>query len=293
MDRALLAAVGLMVAAMSLIPLGDAAGKVLTGGYGAAPGFVAFARFGVGAAMVLALLGGRVHWPLYRDGRVWLRAALIAAGIACILSALRTEPLGTVFGAFFVGPLVSFALSVRFLGERAGRAQIACLIAGFAGVLLIVRPGLDASPGLLFALAAGVFYGAFLAASRWIGGIAPPRQLMLSQTLLGTAMLAPLGLAGLHTLPPMDGPVAGLLLVSGIASASGNLLLILAYRRAAATVLAPFVYTQLASATALGWLVFGEVPDRITAIGMAVIVVAGLGTLLARRGGVRRAPGGA
>lgn len=284
MDRTLLGAAGLMVAAMALIPVGDAAGKALTAGHGAAPAFVAFARFAVGAAMVAAILGLRVDWRLYRDWRVWLRAGLIAAAIACIQTALRTEPLGAAFAAFFVGPIVSFALSVRLLGERATALQVACLALGFAGVLLIVRPGAGVSPGLLWALAGGALYGAFLTASRWIGGVAPPRQLMLSQTLLGTVLLAPLGLPAAGTLPPLDAAVVLLLAVSGVASASGNLLLILAYRRADASVLAPLVYVQLASATLVGWAAFGEWPDGMTAAGMAVIVVAGLGALAARRG---------
>ena len=286
MDRALLGAVGLMVCGMSLIPLGDTAGKLLTGAHGLSPFLVAFARFAVGAALVLLLLGGRVEWRLWRDGRVWLRAALIAAGIASILRALETAPLASVFGAFFVGPLVSFALSVLLLRERATALQVGCLLLGFAGVLVIVRPGLAPAPGLGWALLAGVFYGGFLAASRWLGGIAPPRQLMLTQTAMGALLLLPTGIATLPSLPPVDGAVAGLLLLSGLASASGNLLLVLAYRRAPATVLAPFVYAQLGSAALLGWLVFGEVPDRITAAGMALVVVAGLGTLLA----ARRAP---
>ena len=283
MDRTTLGSVGLMAAAMSLIPIGDAAGKALTGTHGVHPGLVAFARFAVGAAMVLLILRFRVEGRLYRDPRVWLRAGLIAGGIACILTALRTEPMADTFGAFFIGPLVSYLLAVLFLGERVTRAQTAALLLGFAGVLLIVRPGFGAGAGLWFAVAAGTFYGGFLTASRWIGGVYPPLQLMLSQTVAGTVLLAPLAGPGLADPPAMTAGVAWLLAVSGIASASGNLLLVFAYRQTDATVLAPFVYTQLASATLLGWLVFGDWPDATTALGMGVVVAAGVATLMARR----------
>ncbi len=280
MTRETLGSVALMFVAMSLIPLGDTAGKLLTGAHGVAPVFVAFSRFAVGAAMIAMILGGRVLWPLYRDWRVWLRAALISAAIVSILTALQTEEIATVFGAFFVGPIVSYLLSVWLLGERVGRMQSLLLAIGFCGVLLVVRPGFGMTPGLGFALLAGLFYGSFLTMSRWLAHLAPPRQLMLTQTVLGTLLLAPPGLA---QMPQATLAVAGLTLLSGLASATGNLLLILAYRRAGATVLAPFVYFQLISATVLGWSVFGSFPDGAALAGLALLVAAGFGALVLRR----------
>ncbi len=280
MTRETLGSVALMFVAMSLIPVGDTAGKLLTGGHGASPFFVAFSRFAVGTVVVVLILGGRVHWPVFRDWRVWLRGALIAAGISCILTALRTEEIATVFGAFFVGPLFSYVLSIRFLGERVTPMQTIMLLAGFCGVLLVVRPGFGMTPGLGFAVLAGLFYGAFLTTSRWLSGVAAPRQLMLSQSVIGTLLLLPLGLA---QVPEASGPVAGLVLLSGVASASGNLLLVLAYRRSSATVLAPFVYFQLLSATILGWVVFGTLPDAPAMAGLALLVAAGVGTVVFRR----------
>ncbi|WP_235962429.1 DMT family transporter [Jannaschia marina] len=280
MTREMLGSVALMFVAMSLIPLGDTAGKLLTGSHGASPFFVAFSRFAVGAAMIALILGGRVAWPLYRDWRVWLRAALIAAGIASILTALRTEDIATVFGAFFIGPIFSYVLSIWLLGERVTPGQTALLLLGFCGVLLVVRPGFGMTPGLGFAVLAGLFYGAFLTASRWLSDIAAPRQLMLSQTVLGTLLLAPVGLV---EVPEFTSEIGWLVLVSGVASASGNLLLVLAYRRTGATVLAPFVYFQLISATVLGWTVFGTFPDALALAGLVLLVGAGFGTVLLRR----------
>ncbi|MEM9796303.1 MAG: DMT family transporter [Pseudomonadota bacterium] len=280
MDRQIIGSVALMFVAMSLIPVGDTAGKLLTTRYGADPFFVAFARFAVGAAMVALILGGRVHWALYRDWRIWLRAALIAAGIASILTALRTEEIATVFGAFFVGPIFSYVLSVLFLRERITALRTALLLLGFVGVLLVVRPGFGMSPGLGFAVLAGLFYGAFLTMSRWLSDLAPPRQLMLTQTVLGTVLLAPFGLLDI---PQATAPVAWLTLLSGVASAAGNLLLVVAYRRSDATILAPFVYFQLISATALGWLVFGTFPDAVTLSGLALLIAAGVATVFAAR----------
>src|SRR6056297_1574151 len=157
MDRTLIGSVALMFVAMSLIPMGDTAGKLLTTRHDVAPFFVAFSRFAVGAAMILIFTGFRVEWRLYRDWRVWLRAALVAGGIASIMTALRTEPIATVFGAFFVGPLFSYVLSVLFLGEKVTRLQTLMLLAGFGGVLLVVQPGTGGA-GLWLAVLAGLFY---------------------------------------------------------------------------------------------------------------------------------------
>jgi drug/metabolite transporter (DMT)-like permease len=279
MDRTPLADVALTCLGVSLIPLGDAAGKLLTQGHGVSPGFVAFSRFAVGAALAAAILYGRVDPALYRRPAVWLRAALIAGGIACIQTALRTEPVADVFGAFFVGPLVSYALSVLWLREAVTPARTALTVLGFCGVLMVLRPGWGMSPGLLWALAAGMQYGAFLMLSLLLAPVAAPGQLMLSQTALGTVLLAPVGL---WALPEPTAPVLGLVLLSGAASAAGNLLLILAYARAPATRLAPFVYFQLFAAIALGWAVFGDWPAPAVLMGLVLIAAAGLGTLALR-----------
>lgn len=276
----MLAAALLMVLGMSLIPLGDAAGKALTSA-GVAPVFVAWTRFALGTVILLPFLR-REHYDLRAllDGRLIFRGLLIAGGIVSILTALRTEPLANVFGAFFIGPVVSYVLSVVLLRERVTPARTALVLLGFAGVVLIVRPGFGMTPGIGFAVLAGVFYGSYLTASRWLASAARPRTLLLSQLLTGAVLLAPLGLPAL---PPLTGTVAGLVVVSAAASMAGNLLLIAAYKRAPATMLAPLVYTQLVAAVLYGIVFFGTFPDAVALAGMAVLIASGIGAVLLRR----------
>lgn len=271
----------ILMLGMSLIPLGDSAGKLLVEGRGVSPLFVAWSRFALGALLVLPFLGRR-HFesPAFLDWRVWFRAALITGGIVSILTALRTEPLPNVFGAFFVGPIFSYVLSVVLLGEKVTLARTLLLLLGFGGVLLIVRPGFGMTPGLAFAVLAGLFYGSYLVASRWLAGVAAPRTLLFSQLLGGAVLLLPLGLAAW---PTFGWAVAGLVLLSAAASMGGNLLLVLAYRLAPATRLAPFVYFQLVAATAYGWTIFGDWPDAITVAGLALLFVSGFGSIALRR----------
>ena len=264
-----------MFIAMSLIPAGDSAGKILTSGMGVAPVFVAWSRFAIGALMVLPFLP-RGTWGLMRDWRLWLRAGTLALGITCIQTALRTEAIANVFAAFFIGPMVSYLLAALFLRERITLLRSALILLGFFGVLLVVRPGMGGGtggPGLLFAVAAGLFYGVFLTMSRWLSDLAPPLALTFTQLAMSAVMLLPLGLMNL---PEATLPVAGLATASALFSMLGNLLLLYAYRRAPATRLAPLVYFQLIAAVLLGLFLFSTLPDALTWAGLAVIITAGI-----------------
>ena len=275
-------AAAILVTGMALIPLGDTAGKTLTDVHGVAPVFVAWSRFALGALFLLPFIRGRhLDLRLFLDWRVILRAALIAATIVAILTALRTEPLANVFGAFFIGPLFSYVLSVALLGEQVGRTRSVMIALGFLGVLLVVRPGFGMSPGLGFALLAGLLYGGFLTASRWLSGLALPRGLMMTQLVLGGLMLTPFGWA---TRPAVTPEIALLVAASAACSVTANLLLIVAYRMAPATRLAPFVYFQLVAATLWGFLFFGDLPDAPTFAGLALLVGSGMASLALRRG---------
>jgi drug/metabolite transporter (DMT)-like permease len=268
-------AIPIMFIAMSLIPAGDSAGKILTGGLGVAPVFVAWSRFAIGALLVLPFLP-RGTWALMRDKRLWLRAATLAAGITCIQTALQTEAIANVFAAFFIGPMFSYLLAALLLRERITLLRSALILAGFVGVLLVVRPGMGGTsggPGLLFAVAAGLFYGVFLTMSRWLSDVAAPLALTFTQLAMSAVMLLPLGLLNL---PPATLEVAGLASLSALFSMLGNLLLLYAYRRAPATRLAPLVYFQLIAAVLLGLFLFNTLPDALTWAGLAVIITAGI-----------------
>jgi len=262
----------IMFLAMSLIPAGDSAGKLLTSTYATAPIFVAWSRFALGAAMIAPFIP-RAAWRLLGDWRVWMRAASLAGGISCIQMALQLEEIATVFATFFVGPLISYVLAVLFLREPVTWLRSALVTLGFVGVMIVVRPGLDMSAGVLWALAAGSCYGAFLTMSRWLGHLGTPLAMTFIQLLISCVILLPFGVAHL---PEPSGTVAALTTASALCSMLGNLLLLYAYGLAPATRLAPLVYFQLVAAVGLGWLIFGDLPDLWTWTGLAVILATGL-----------------
>ena len=274
--------VGTVVLAMTLIVGGDAAATVLTG-QGFPQVFVAWTRFALAAVLLAPLCGlTRVDLTHLRDWRLYLRAALIVCGIVCILTALRTEPMANVFGAFFVGPVVSYFLAALLLREKITLLRTALLLVSFAGVMLVVRPGFGMTQGMGFAILAGCFHGAYLVATRWLAGDFRPRFLLFSQLLIGAVLLSPFAFADT---PGITWPVFGLIAISALGSAGGNLLLVLVNRTTPAGVVAPLIYSQLLAAMVIGWAVFGQWPDALSLIGLVIIMTAGVSSVwFAQRG---------
>lgn len=268
---------GAVVLAMTLIVIGDAAGKALTAD-GFNPIFVAWARFAVAALVMLPFSGlTRAELRAFVDWRIILRALLIVGGISCILTALKTEPIANVFGGFFVGPIIAFILSALLLKERASLGRAALLLVSFGGVLLVVRPGFGMQVGMGYAVLAGCFHGSFLVATRWLAGRYRPRVLLFSQLAIGGVVLLPFCFASMPQSFSLQG--SSLILISALGSAAGNYLLVRVNRHTPANVVAPLVYSQLLAATIIGFVVFGDLPDSVALAGLAVIILSGLSSL--------------
>lgn len=272
---------GTVFLAVSLVVVGDTCGKLLA--QSGVPTFVvAWSRFVIGALVLLPFASINLsEIRILKDWRVLLRAVFITCGICSILIALKSEPIANVFGAFFVGPIISYGLAVVFLRERPSMVQTFLLGLGFVGVLLVVKPGFGMSFGTVFAILAGIFYGCYLFMTKLLAGAMRPRLLLVSQLVIGSILLTPIGLKS--PLPAADAYIWMLILASALGSAVGNYLLVIANRMADASLIAPLVYTQLISATALGVFVFGDWPDPIALTGLALIAASGLGSLAFKR----------
>ena len=266
-------AIGLMVISMSLIVGGDAAAKMLSSA-DFSPYFVAWTRFALAAVILVPFCGiSRAELPLLLDKRVLLRGVLIAVAICSILTALKTEPLANVFGGFFIGPIVSYFLSALALKETITWQRTALLGLSFIGVLLVVKPGFGMTAGMGFAVLAGCLHGSFLVVTRSLAQQYRAKFLLSSQLLIGTIILSPFSL--LET-PDMDMNLMGLILISALGSAFGNLLLLVVNRTTPASVVAPLVYSQLLAAMVIGDLVFSDWPDGLSFVGLAIIIFSGV-----------------
>jgi drug/metabolite transporter (DMT)-like permease len=176
----------------------------------------------------------------------------------------------------FLSPLLITILSIPLLGESVGPRRWAAVAAGLVGMLVVVRPGVGAfQPAALFGVASSACWALSLIITRKISGSDSPQTTVLCSAGIGTLVLTvmlPFAAAW-----PTPGQL-GLAVLMGIIASGGQLLVILAHRLAPASLLAPFFYGQLITATALGFLVFGNLPDGWTLAGAGIIIASGLYT---------------
>ena len=272
-------AISFMLIGMMLIPTGDAASKLLSNNYGFHPYFIAWARFALGSMLVLPFIS-KNNLKVFRNPLAWVRGVLIAVGITAITVALSLENLTNVFAVFFVGPIISYILAVVFLKETVNFQRSILLVLGFCGILIIARPGFGFTLGLGFALLAGTAYGISLTLSRVAASQEGPKGLLVSQMVIAAVITTPMALL---YWPTQNLETLGLIAVSGAFSMLGNLFLILAYARAPASRLAPFVYFQLIGALFLGWLIFDTWPDGWGMLGLGLLIISGFGSAFLRR----------
>ena len=197
----------------------------------------------------------------------------VVAGIAMV-AAVRVMPLADATALVFAAPLIVAALSGWLLGERVGPFRWAAVAIGFAGVLIIVRPG----SGVLGVTAlAPLFVAGMLAlfqiTTRILGRAADPAATVLYTALVGTVVMS---LAVPFAWRPPTAAEWSILVASGVIHGLGHIFMIRAFTLAEAATLTPLSYTQLVAAVAFGLVLFAQLPDRATTLGILVIVGSGL-----------------
>jgi drug/metabolite transporter (DMT)-like permease len=240
---------------------------------------IAWIRFLVFAVIMLPAM--LPFSPLYamRTERLrfqLMRGAALLASSLIFITALRFLPVAEASATGFVAPLLVTALSIVFLNETVGVRRWIATAVGLAGVLIILRPGSSAfHPVALLPVVSALAWAATLVMTRLASGREAAITTMTYSSLVGVAVLSAL-VPLVWVTPTWHDILFGLLV--GLASTMGQWIVVLAFRYAGASVLAPFSYVQLVWASLLGFLVFGEVPDAWTVTGAIVIVASGLYT---------------
>lgn len=209
---------------------------------------------------------------------VLLRTALESAMIAAYLTALSRAPFADVFSVLQSSPIIATAAAAILFGEKVGAARWGAILAGFLGMALIVRPspqGLDLPMALAF-LSAALVAGRDLV-TRAIPTHVPSTMVTLTATF-GT-MAAGLALAPFQPWEWPQPAVWGLILAAAVTVGCGNFAIIVAYRAAEASFVAPFRYAGVPLAILLGYVVWGDAPDMISGLGIAMIAAAGVYTM--------------
>lgn len=226
------------------------------------------------------LLRGR--WPLHL-----LRGALGVMMMAAFVYALRSLPLSTAYSIFFVAPLLITALSVPFLGERVGPRRWTAIAVGFAGVLVVLRPG---GEGVLTTAGIAVLLAAlgYAVSAITVRVLARTESTQAMVVWLMVLMAVGAGLLAWPDWVPIRAADGWLILGLGIAGALGQYQITEAFRLGEASLLAPLEYTALLWGVLWDATLWGVLPDGVTWAGAAIIVASGL--YLMRREGAHARP---
>jgi drug/metabolite transporter (DMT)-like permease len=267
-----------LVLAMLLTPAVDGVAKTLSDTY--TPMEIAFFRYftaGLIALLLSRLTGHRI--VVQREDRVGMvfRTALIMGAMTSLIAALSLVPMAQAVGGFLIAPIVSGFLSVALFGERLTAPRTVGSLVSIAGAYVLMAPEAGIELGSLLALLGGALLGAYLAATRSARQCDALSTLAV-QCLLGSAMLLPFVLA--RGVPLIGWELCVGALALGAISALCHFLTVAAYARAEATVLAPFLYFNMISAMAAGYVFFGEAPTGGNLVALGAIAFGGLVTLM-------------
>ena len=282
-------AIACMLVGAAVLTLNDALIKSLTGRY--PTGELLFIRgiFVWPWILLLALRSGGFASLRIRNVRGQaLRAVCVIASAFLFITGLRHLELADAIAIAFTGPLFITALAPLVLGEWVGWRRWVAVLVGFAGVLFMLRPSGEALQwAVIFPLGAAICGGLRDLITRRIAGTET------TVAVLGVTTTVVL-LAGLATAPfidwvPLRPADIATFAASGALLALAHTLMIEAFRRGEAALVAPFKYSSLIWATLFGYLMFGDLPDQWTIAGAAIIVLAGLYVLYRETQQKRRA----
>ncbi len=279
----------LMVCGVLILSSTDGVVKYLSGFF--SPLMVSFFRFAVQLAIILAIapFKKRSWLSLLKETTLPLfcRGLLLAIGSVFIVFGLKYLPLTEATAIFFVQPVILVILSCVILKERVGPKRWLAVLIGFAGVLVIIRPGTGVfQPASLLLLAAAFSFACYLMLTRKLSGQASQLAIQFVTSIAGSLFILPIvfyawltGFGGdllitdqetSFTLPTI------LLCGLGATGLIAHVLLVKAFEKAPASVLAPINYVEILSAATIGYMIFNEVPDEFVWVGFGMLICSGL-----------------
>jgi drug/metabolite transporter (DMT)-like permease len=268
--------IGLVSACYLLFSLLDGSAKWLVGSLPVI--VVVWLRFAMHA-----LIGGIVLLPvrgasLFKTNHLrWhmLRALMFMAMTGINFWALQYLQLTVTASIFFSVPIIIALASASVLGEKLDAGRWVAILAGFAGVLVIVHPwGAGFHPAMLASVVNAMLYAVFLMMTRRLAAYDSPETIQYLPALGAAIGLAPFALVAWQSPNGwLEWTVACLM---GVLGGFGHYLLAVAHRYARSSVIAPFLYQQVFYMALFGYLVFGDVPSPAVWVGAAIVIGSGL-----------------
>ncbi len=274
----------LMLLASAVFALQDGISRHLAEAYNIY--MIVMIRYWFFAAFVIAIAGrkaggisaaARTRQPVLQA----FRGLLLAVEVCVMIAAFTMLGLVESHAVFACYPLIVAALSGPILGEKVGWRRWGAIGIGFIGVIIILQPGYGVfDPAALIPLASATMFAIYALTTRYAGRLDTAAT---SFFWTGTVGAFAVTLVGVWFWEPMTAPDWGWMGALCITGAAGHWLLIRCYEVAEASAVQPFAYFQLVFAAALGLFVFGETLRSNVAMGVAIIVGAGLFTLWRER----------
>jgi len=205
----------------------------------------------------------------------FLRGLMLALMTGLNFFALQYLQLAEVGAVQFSVPILIALISAWFLHEKLDAKRWLAICVGFAGVLIIIRPGSHGfHPAIFLSIINAFLYAGFNLMTRRLAGSDHPISTQLVSAAVPSLLLAPMALWQWQV--PSDWFTWGVIVLTGLAGGLGHTATALAHRYATAAVLGPFLYQQIIYMTLGGWLVFGQIPDSAVVVGACVVVLSGL-----------------
>ncbi len=279
-----LRALALLCGAQVLFAILDATGKTLTNDMGIP--LIALVRHAGQAVLMLLVLGPRMGRGLIKTAHPWLqwwRGLAISGFTLFFFTALFRLPQAEATAINFIAPFIVMLLAGYMLNETITRVRWIGAGVGFLGMLLLVRPGSALDPiGIVFVLLTIGCNVAFQLLTRRLAHVDNSFATMFISAVIG--MLVSAAMLPLQDLwggwPTSLAPRQLLMLVSlGVVGAISQWCLIRAYVWSSASFIAPLLFLQLVWSTTMGYLAFGQLPDNVSLLGIAIILFSGALTM--------------
>jgi drug/metabolite transporter (DMT)-like permease len=275
--------IALMCGAVAAFSLIDATAKFLNHHMHVVE--VVWARYAFAFVFSIVVSNPFTRPALMRTTRPWLqitRSAMLVVSTALNVIALIYLQLDQTVSIMFSTPFLVAALAGPMLGEWIGPRRWLAISIGFLGVVVVMRPGLGGiHPAAILTLIGTCIYAFYIISTRILARSDSTETTLFYSNIVG--VIATTALLPFYWTTPTNWIVSVLMVAIGGAGAFGHFLLIAAHRLAPAAILAPFIYTQIVWMIALGYFVFGDVPNRWTLVGASIVIASGLYLLFRER----------
>lgn len=245
---------------------------------------VVWARYFFHILLMTLLMAPKHGLKLVRTNRFFvqvIRSIFLLVATVSFFIAVKYVPLADAGAVGATAPLFVILFSFLFLKEKISFRRWTAVFIGFAGAMIVLRPGMtEVHPALFLVVITSLCYSSYQIVTRFLSGIDDPATTLFYTALVGTIVMTAI-VPFFWVAPDLLG--WGMLATIGLIGGISHFMMIKAFDFTAASTAAPFQYTQLIWMAFFGYTIFGDFPDNLTILGTCIIVASGLYILYRER----------